>query len=159
MNRYRRLILEISTALIIFSCQNENKNKINNQENSDSIINTNSTVNKFSIEDFDDFLNKFCDDTKFQIERTTFPFPDISILEESNNDTLKDYIQKNQWQHLALIMEEKYLVQKYDNFNCKLRNTDERVLAYEGIDNSIGNYYYFKRIDGLWYLIKRVSYT
>jgi len=149
----------IILILTFFSCQNQIDNSESNVKKGTLSDSTNSASSFLENgEEFDNFLLKFCEDVEFQKARVKFPFIDLSISGESNKDTINAFIQKDKWQHLALILEEKYIIQKYDNFECKLRNTNERVLAYEGIDNGIGNYYFFKKFDGTWYLTKRLSY-
>ena len=41
----------------------------------------------------------------------------------------------------------------YDNFDCKLRETDERVFRWKGF-TGMDERYFFKRISGKWFLIK-----
>ena len=155
------ILFKTFIILFLLSCQNKNYHALDNAEKNNveiySTRNQSSNSNSLNKEEFDDFLDKFCDDSNFQKARTKFPFLDITFSQTKANDSIKSFINENKWQHLGLIMEEKYIIQKYDNFECKLRDTDERVLAYQGIGNEIANYYFFKRINGLWYLIKRVS--
>ena len=40
-------------------------------------------------------------------------------------------------------MNEEYVIQTYDNHLGELRNTNERLIAYEGIENGISINYYF----------------
>ncbi|BEG99119.1 hypothetical protein BSYN_13840 [Bacteroides sedimenti] len=45
----------------------------------------------------------------------------------------------------------------YDNFDCKFRETDEMVFRWKGF-TSVDRRYYFKRLNGIWILIKIVDY-
>ncbi len=41
----------------------------------------------------------------------------------------------------------------------EMKDSDERVFEWRGIGNVIENYYYFKRIKGIWYLIKEEDFS
>jgi len=47
---------------------------------------------------------------------------------------------------------EKHKAQLYDNFKGELRDTDERLFSWEGVENGINVQYKFRRIDGRRYL-------
>lgn len=40
-----------------------------------------------------------------------------------------------------------------------MNDSNERVFEWRGIGNGIENYYYFKRIKGLWYLVKVENFS
>lgn len=42
----------------------------------------------------------------------------------------------------------------YDNFEKTQRESSERVLSFEGVNNGINSSLYFKRFNGQWYLVK-----
>ncbi len=111
-------------------------------------------------EKFDDFINNFCQDSMFQFSRIKFPLLYISW----------DY--DNDRENEILIYKEKYKFDKlyynlmdisdgytifYDNFECKFRDTDERVFQWKGFTD-MDRRYYFKRLDGKWYLVKILDY-
>ena len=112
-----------------------------------------------SKEDFTSFIQKFCTDSLFQLSRINFPFLDYQIDEKNNRDTIVDTIQILEWNFLELMFSEKYVIQTYDNFNMTLRDTNERVIAYEGVENDISILYYFKRKEGKWKLTCRMNYS
>jgi hypothetical protein len=116
--------------------------------------NTREKSEKITNEDFFEFLENFSRNKNFQISRIKFPFMFIHLNEEyTKRDT--SFINQNNW-----VFKEFYFGnndsygQIYDNFNHKLRDTDERVFAWHGIGNGIEEYFYFKRINGLWYMIR-----
>ena len=140
---------------ITFSNCNRNNSR-NIRPDSDTI-----TVNekKNDNEDFFIFLEDFSLSPEFQKTRIKFPLQDCYLTEEFN-DTC-EYIQMNKWVYLKLVefTKSNSINVIYDNFKKEFRDTDERVYAIQGIENDISNFYYFKRIEGLWYLIKREDFS
>lgn len=55
--------------------------------------------------------------------------------------------------------EEDYRPQIYYNFDGKLRNSDQRLFCWEGVENGICVQYKFQRLDGLWFLIERNDFS
>lgn len=108
-------------------------------------------------EDFDKFLHKFSYDSAFQVSRVKFPLLNINLNSETLDvDTLnirpRDYKLTNM-QYELLKCTEAY-TQVYDNFDCELRDSDERVFRWRGF-TGMDERYYFKRLtDGCWYLLK-----
>lgn len=116
-------------------------------------------ISKISLaqqEEFNDFLNKFSNDSIYQLNRTCFPLKKVFI----NDDTFE--------LDSTIILKENYIISKfyyelydnfdaypviYDNFKSKLRDSDERVFRWKGFSD-MDERYYFKRLNGKWYLIK-----
>ncbi len=106
-------------------------------------------------ENFIEFLQRFSWDNKFQLDRTKFPLQSVS-LDESLAGTVTTYVKKSDWKLVSFFQRDQPSYgQIYDNFNNKMRDTNERVFAWHGLGNGIQRFYYFKRIDGRWYLIKQ----
>ena len=112
-------------------------------------------TNQSVSEDFFQFLEMFSLNEKFQLSRISFP-----ILFVKWNDSFSKldttYIQSKDWKfrNFYFSRDKDSYGQVYDNFDHQLRDTDERVFAWHGIGNGIKKFLYFKRINGLWYLIK-----
>lgn len=111
-------------------------------------------------ESFTAFLKMFSQDKDFQLSRIKFPLTDCyhDVPDSLNCET----VDQAHWQHVILIDSSKnqgIYTTIYDNFDLELRNTDQRVFARQNIDNDIGIYYYFRNIDGLWYLVRRADYS
>ncbi|NCA84410.1 MAG: hypothetical protein EOM83_02425 [Clostridia bacterium] len=51
--------------------------------------------------------------------------------------------------------DENYRPQIFDNFEGTLRDTDERLFQWIGTETGVDVKYYFKKIDGKWFLIKK----
>ncbi|HPS05572.1 MAG TPA: DUF4348 domain-containing protein, partial [Tenuifilaceae bacterium] len=107
-------------------------------------------------ENFDDFLKKFSNDSTFQLSRVQFPLQYEYLNRETFNiDTcnllLQDY--KITRLHNVLLKCSEAYPMIYDNFDCKLRETDERVFRWKGF-TGMDERYFFKRISGKWFLIK-----
>lgn len=111
--------------------------------------------NQKSNEDFFKFLESFSLDEKFQLTRIKFPLLFI-YWNESLTELDTSYVQSDEWEfrHFYFTSSSDSYGQVYDNFDHKLQDTDERVFAWHGIGNGINKFLYFKRINGLWYLIK-----
>jgi hypothetical protein len=107
-------------------------------------------------ENFDNFLKKFANDSTFQISRVQFPLQYKYLNREnfnvdSSNLLLKDYKITRLYNVLLNCAEAYPMI--YDNFDCKLRETNERVFRWKGF-TGMDERYYFKRISGKWFLIK-----
>lgn len=113
-------------------------------------------INDKSKENFDNFIHKFIADSLFQLDRIKFPLNSIqSNIDEADSTT----IQKKDWKIVRLFGREEYRPQIYDNFKRELRDTDERLFCWEGIDNGIYVEYKFQRLGGLWYLTEYNDYS
>jgi len=103
-----------------------------------------------SKENFDNFIYKFVSDSLFQLDRITFPLKSSNQTDSGEEDTR--LIEKKDWKIVRLFGQEEYRPQIYDNFKRELRDTDERLFCWEGIENGIYVEYKFQRLGGLWYL-------
>ena len=114
-------------------------------------LKTDSTGRIRKGENFDDFIYHFIRDSLFQLDRINFPLKSVqSDLENVDSTRIK----RKDWKTVRLFGAEEYKAQIYDNFKKELRDTDERLFCWEGIDNGINVQYKFARIGGLWYLIE-----
>ncbi len=109
-----------------------------------------------SKESFEEFIKKF-EDEAFQISSIKFPLEMTFIDQESFEESSKE-LAKEEWTYTHFYLNflfngEDAYPQIYDNFDRKLRDTDERVFSLIGFSDLNINYY-FKRIEGKWYLIK-----
>jgi hypothetical protein len=115
---------------------------------------------KLFKEDFFQFLEDFSYDHEFQIRRIKFPLVIIS-LDESFTQSDTTYLKQQEYKpnYFLFVPGNESYHQVYDNFNHELQDTNERVLAWHGIGNGIRIFYYFKRIEGLWFLIKKEDFS
>ena len=106
-------------------------------------------------EKFDNFFHKFMIEPDFQLSRVKFPLEFVGFRDGYPGDDMDTiYFQKDKWQHNSYYSDKQSIPIIYDNFEMELRNTDERVFVWVGVDNGINVKSFFKRIDGKWYLIK-----
>jgi hypothetical protein len=108
-------------------------------------------------EDFDEFLENFSTVKEFQITRVVFPFPDCTFPGDKNSHC--DTLTKSNWTYLQLldVSHSPIMITKlYDNFQLEMKNTGERVLSFEAVGTSVCSLYFFKQINGKWYLVKRL---
>jgi hypothetical protein len=101
-------------------------------------------------EKFDDFVYKFIADSSFQLERIKFPLK--SSIQPDLDEVDTKALAKKDWKIVRLFGQQEYRPQIYDNFKRELRDTDERLFCWEGIENGIYVEYKFQRLSGLWYL-------
>lgn len=108
-------------------------------------------------ESFDEFFENFGLNPKYQLSRIKFPIPCINKILGEDPDTA--YIKKEEWKHQTFYWRDERGArgQIYDSFDHKLKDTDERVFEWKGFGNDGQDLFFFKRIDGKWYLVKRVS--
>lgn len=105
-------------------------------------------------ESFDDFFIEFMENQEFQKSRIQFPLSSVTVhMETEKFDTVK--VEKNQWKYNDFKMLRTGLqVRQFDNFDRKLRESDERVVSLIGNDNGLLYSYFYKRIDGRWMLVR-----
>ena len=125
----------ITIASLVFS---QETTKINNQNKN---------------EEFESFLYKFSSDSVFQINRIKFPLEYVTLNYDTYEE-IKTTIDKKNWRMDYLFMNEEKRSQIYDNFSLSFKDTDERVFCWHKVENGINVMYFFKRIEGKWYLIK-----
>ena len=79
------------------------------------------------------------------------------MLDEDLTNKVAQYRSKKKWKiekfYSGNECNELY-PQVYDHYSSKLQDSDERVFAWKGIANGIAIFYYFKRKEGKWFLIK-----
>jgi hypothetical protein len=112
------------------------------------------TGNKKGREDFDDFIYKFISDSLYQLDRIKFP---LRSMQADSDDS--GTINKADWKIVRLFGAEEYKAQLYDNFKGQLRDTDERLFCWEGVENGINVQYWFRTIDGRWYLTGYMDFS
>ncbi len=116
--------------------------------------------------EFRHFLWTFFNNEEFQKGHVVFPLEFVYYeYDEKEYDFVlaKKYISKGNWKPysgpeyyrcetscLDLVM--------YDNFERQHKNSNERVLSFEGVHNGIFSSLYFKRIRGEWYLVKHEDF-
>jgi hypothetical protein len=108
-------------------------------------------------EDFDAFFFQFATEKDFQLKRIIFPLQYVIWANEgeAGGRVLTKKVTKEEWKHNYFYMNENYRPQIFDNFEGTLQDTDERLFRWIGIETGIDVRYYFKRIDGKWFLIKK----
>jgi hypothetical protein len=105
-----------------------------------------------SKEDFESFIYKFIADSIFQLERIKFPLK--NSIQTGINEVETSSIKRSDWKIERLFGRNEYKAQIYDNFEREMRDTDERLFCWEGIENGIYVEYKFNRIGGQWFLIE-----
>jgi len=115
----------------------------------DTLQEPSGTRNKKGKEDFEDFIYKFISDSLYQLDRIKFP---LKSQQWDSDEVDSTRIERDNWKTVRLFWGEQYRPQIYDNFKREMRDTDERLFCWEGIENGINVEYRFNRIKGQWYL-------
>ena len=137
LNEMRKRHLIIFPLVLVFYCSYSQQGK--NEELNDK-------------ENFNTFLDKFVADSAFQMSRIKFPVKFVT-MDFDTYQQVDTVIEKGKWNYDPIYLQEEKQSQIYDNFDMRLRDTDERIFSWHGIRNGINIHYYFKRIDGKWYLV------
>ncbi len=142
----RKIVLILTVISICIQCQYSTVAKEENVNDSLTII---------ADEKFEEFILDFSTDTSFQISRIKFPLEYVS-LDENYTELVSKVVNRKDYQFIYVGIEftNDFRFQIYDNFEHKLRETDERVVGRHGLNNGNEVYLYFKRIDGKWFLVK-----
>lgn len=161
-------------SLIIFSCQytNNSKNisqlnaevdslkiKLSNREEELNQLKSSNIENSFKVinnESFDSFFWNFMTDSIFQIQRVQFPLTYITWKDDIGGEIETIILNKNNWKYNSFYIDSaSERTQVYDNFDLKLRPTNQRVIHWYGVETGGDSKYYFEGFDGKWYLIKQ----
>ncbi len=110
-------------------------------------------------EDFYQFLDKFNTKRIFQLKRIIFPItvsaPDADRIAL---EPTEEKIEKEDWELLDLSYDSTYTTRDYDKYTQTVNfRKDTAHVALRGIDNGIYADYYFKLIDGEWFLVTLVE--
>ncbi|WP_084142260.1 DUF4348 domain-containing protein [Psychroserpens burtonensis] len=108
------------------------------------------------IENFNNFFHSFSINENFQKERVVFPFMELEYNGE-DYDTI--YVSYNEWKHDSFYYDGQTCSEAipviYNNFERMMDDSsNERVFAWQGIENGIQVLYFFKRTGNKWFLTK-----
>ncbi len=110
---------------------------------------------KIETENFKSFLEDFSLSKEFQLSRIKFPLSDCKYI--GTYATPCRDIAKNEWNYIVLVdtlNPPSTIVDIYDNFQLEMKNSGERVLAFEATETNFCRYYFFKAVEEKWFLIK-----
>jgi len=112
-----------------------------------------------SNQDFNSFSYKFFSDSSFQ--KGNIEFPLIMIIWNSDTDDFDtSYVKPPQWVYSDFnFFKNDFNVQLYDSFQKSLRNTKERVISFEGVENGIQVNLFFKYSSFSWRLVKLEDFS
>lgn len=105
--------------------------------------------------DFMRFVERFSNDSQFQLRRIKFP---ISVIVPDTGDEgmapKEESIGRFDWEQLDLSYDSTYLTRPYDQYYQVVRfKNDTAVIEIRGINNGIYADYYFSKIEDEWYLV------
>jgi hypothetical protein len=116
-----------------------------------------SCTTKNETENFRDFLVQFSSDVNFQKSRLKFPLEYVKLTEDFDKKHRIE-IEDKRWEFENIFYSagcSEMYPEVYDNFDLKLKDSGERVLAWKGIENGVAVFYYFKKINDKWFLVKK----
>ena len=112
-------------------------------------------------EDFRTFVWRFFNDPEFQISRVEFPIAVVTVEDDPVKVLVakEKKLLKSEWKHLPgpehfRCKKSCYDIVFYDNFDRKFRDSSERIIAFEGVNNGINSALFFRHKDGKWMLVK-----
>lgn len=108
-------------------------------------------------EDFYSFLGKFCKDSVFQKQRIHFPL-DMNYLDDDYN-TVKENWNQEKWKFSRIYYYCDSISNLYYDFQRTFKDTDQRILIIQGVENGINEQLTFERINGLWIMTKYENYS
>jgi hypothetical protein len=119
-----------------------------------------STINSEDPESFIKFLQRFMNDSIFQISRTKFPFKINTWTgsEEESKDTTY-LIKQSQWRNISLYNGLDSLTNFSNDWNSDIKNKDKLDLFLAGVENGISISYYFQKLDKKWFIIGLKDYS
>lgn len=110
-------------------------------------------------EDFLPFLMKFSRDKQFQVNRITFPLTKCTYRDDLS-DTTTITLPRTNWEPLCLLgPQDDHITDIGYTFGNRESDSDERVFSIIGLETGINVKYFFKRVEGLWYLTKIEDYS
>jgi hypothetical protein len=121
------------------------------------ILVANTNCSSPTKEDFESFFYRFATDNEFQLRRVKFPLEYRTWKDPSGvgSEIETRWINKRDWEHEYFFMNDTYRPQIYDNFEGQLKDSNERLFQWIGIETGVDVKYFFKRDEGKWYLIKK----
>jgi hypothetical protein len=135
------------------------KGKDNREQESKDAASAQESRKQTRHEDFYQFLDKFNTKRIFQLERIIFPImvsaPDANRIALAPTE---EKIEKKDWELLDLSYDSTYTTRDFDKYTQTINfRKDTAHVALRGVDNGIYADYYFKLIDGEWFLVTLVE--
>lgn len=113
-------------------------------------------------ENFFAFIVDFSTSRDFQVSRIKFPFADCYYNDTGTMAFVCDSLLANVWEPLSFVDTSSGMVLVktfYDSFEAAESDSDERVYAIFKPESDFAIHYYFKNMDGRWFLVKRRNYS
>jgi hypothetical protein len=116
--------------------------------------------------DFRHFIRDFFKIEEYQKAHVQFPLEvTYYSYEEDEFDTIltSKFIKKNEWEHYEgpnyyRCETNCFDLVIYDDFSKSHKESNERVLSFEGVSNGINSSLYFKRVNDQWRLVKHEQF-
>ena len=109
-------------------------------------------------EDFNNFFWSFMTDSTFQLKRIKFPLEYITWKDNLGREIDNLEIKKDDYNYNSFYVNfVSERTQVYDNYELKLKPTNEKLMHWFGIETGGNSKYYFKGINKKWYLIKKIQ--
>lgn len=104
---------------------------------------------------FIQFLQKFMNDSIFQVSRIKFPIKIDTWTgdEEEARDTTY-LVKQSNWRFFSIYNGIDSLTNFSNNWNSSIKPTNQLTLFLGGVENGISVKYYFQRINNTWYLVR-----
>ena len=119
-----------------------------------------SALNSHNPESFINFLQRFMNDSLFQISRTKFPFKVktwTGSYEESKDTVYFEDL--SQWRFISLYNGLDSLTNFSNDWDSEIQDKNQLTIFIGGVENGISSRYYFKKVDNLWFFIELEDYS
>lgn len=160
--RLKSTVMLVLTSFLFFNCKNEaskpqsTKLELTKQKSKKTEI----QIPNVAEEDFEAFLAKFNHDSIFQISRVKFPLrvkeidlESMAELDKKKSEFKERTILKSNYTTLDFTYPKDALTRDFDRYTQEIKiKKDITVVEIRGVDNGIYSDFYFKKIDGKWYL-------
>ncbi len=159
MKKNRLFLPFLLLIVLVVSCTQKGDEKRSENRagkvKSEAGVGLNDTIDLYTAEEFDDFLQEFSMRESFQLNRIKFPIKAIvPDAEHEGMAPMEETIGRYEWEMLDLTYDSTYLTRPYDQYYQVVRfQDDSAVVEIRGINNGIYADYYFELIDNQWYLV------
>jgi|SRR3954471_3659958 len=147
-------VIKLAILGIVFfsSCSDEKEIKNDSKENHSTFVEENKkNTDTLGVENFDLFIEKFSNDSEFQVSRINFPL-NVETYDIDDESYEKSTIKKSEWKFFDLKNLDEKKIRKIN------RDVDNNyILNIQIMDTGVFVDYIFKSKNNEWILIKIVD--
>jgi hypothetical protein len=112
-----------------------------------------------AAENFEDFFERFKNDSLFQVSRVKFPWT-LTTWEPGTDAPSKELVNKKGWKHIDFHYEDTYATRQIEAYTQQVKSYGDTVkLEMRGVDNGILTDYEFTQDNNKWFLVSAKDYS